>query len=313
MSNKCVAIEFIISERAKVIIERELKFILQSKMKPSLNFKTPSETSSNNFRINQTLTSIIPIIDNNINKESKSSISKAKKLEKASIQTDTKITTYFSSKKDSKLNQSKEKEMNNNQSIKQFDLSIETKAFLTNEVMHHYARQKPKIQMSLLESFSIREKYQNLLIRRLILPVEYNQLLNRFIELDKILLSNKTKLRRTIQRVATSKEEIMKMLFVMPNCFYIYSLTNNNNALSIVIESNIKSNLMNHLSLKKKREKRQQAFRNKLLQLVNNEHQIFLRKNNIINFNPFKFNTWHSDFNIEQCPEIPILSHYLLS
>lgn len=281
-------------------------------MKPSLYVRTPSETSSINHSSSyQTILSIIPIYNKDLNHQSTPVHGKIKQLEKETKPKDTKITSFFSSAKESKCICSKEEEKMNQKPLRQFDLSQETKAFLSNiQKSDNESQYQPKTQMSLLEAFSIREKYHNLLLRKLILPVHYNKLLHHFIELDKMLLSNKTKQTRSIKCVSTPKEEIMKMLFVWPNCFNIHSLTNNSS--NIVIGSNIDSNLSNH-SLKKQRDKRQKEFRNKQLQLVNNQHKAFLNKNGLTNFNPFKYNTWHSDFNIDQCPEIPVLNHHLLS
>lgn len=190
---------------------------------------------------------------------------------------DQKITSFFNNKKVSIINPK----------TKEFDLSSKAKYYI-DQIHKQKQIKREKRQISILDSFSLREKFHHLIHRELELPNKYKALLNSFIQIDQEIFNGNKDFN------LYNKNELEQILFLLPNCYII-----NNNTITINNEFTDEVNPI-HLF-----EKRKILLKNKLLELVNKQHDEFLKKYNIkAKFSPFVSKTWHSLFNVESCDDI---------
>ena len=189
---------------------------------------------------------------------------------------DKKITSYFTNKKGATITPSK---------LKEFELS--SKAMHLIEEVKNNSIKREKIQISILDSFPLREKFHSLINRELPLPLKYKKLLNTFISIDKELFNGMKNIH------CFDKEELEQILFVYEECFLIKDGT-------ISINYNNQEEFTTDLL-----SRREKTFRNKLIHLVNKQHKVFLSSLPIKeHFDPLKCRTWHSMFDLEGCSDI---------
>ena len=189
---------------------------------------------------------------------------------------DKKITSYFTNKKEATITTSK---------LKEFELS--SKAMHLIEEVKNNPIKREKIQISILDSFPLREKFHSLINRELPLPLKYKKLLNTFISIDKELFNGMKNIH------CFDKEELEQILFVYEECFLIKDGT-------ISINYNNQEEFTTDLL-----SRREKTFRNKLIHLVNKQHKVFLSSLPIKeHFDPLKCRTWHSMFDLEGCSDI---------
>ena len=189
---------------------------------------------------------------------------------------DKKITSYFTNKKGATITPSK---------LKEFELS--SKAMHLIEEVKNNPIKREKIQISILDSFPLREKFHSLINRELPLPLKYKKLLNTFISIDKELFNGMKNIH------CFDKEELEQILFVYEECFLIKDGT-------ISINYNNQEKFTTDLL-----SRREKTFRNKLIHLVNKQHKVFLSSLPIKeHFDPLKCRTWHSMFDLEGCSDI---------
>ena len=184
---------------------------------------------------------------------------------------DKKITSYFTNKKGATITPSK---------LKEFELS--SKAMHLIEEVKNNPIKREKIQISILDSFPLREKFHSLINRELPLPLKYKKLLNTFISIDKELFNGMKNIH------CFDKEELEQILFVYEECFLIKDGT-------ISINYNNQEKFTTDLL-----SRREKTFRNKLIHLVNKQHKVFLSSLPIKeHFDPLKCRTWNSMFDLE--------------
>ena len=189
---------------------------------------------------------------------------------------DKKITSYFTNKKEATITTSK---------LKEFELS--SKAMHLIEEVKNNPIKREKIQISILDSFPLRENFHSLINRELPLPLKYKKLLNTFISIDKELFNGMKNIH------CFDKEELEQILFVYEECFLIKDGT-------ISINYNNQEEFTTDLL-----SRREKTFRNKLIHLVNKQHKVFLSSLPIKeHFDPLKCRTWHSMFDLEGCSDI---------
>ena len=175
------------------------------------------------------------------------------------------------------------------------------------------------------------------------LPLKYKLLLRTFTELDSIInyfktiKSNKT---ITFNRISNSIESSYKhrfnldifrqILFIVPHFFIIKWIKNNeNNDFDLLIDipkdnekraksfSQItKKDLLNNIFTKNFTpeykilsnnilNQRKETFKKILIEIVNLQHENYLKKNKIENYNPYLIGSWHKNFDIENLRDIP--------
>ena len=175
------------------------------------------------------------------------------------------------------------------------------------------------------------------------LPLKYKLLLRSFTELDSTINYFKTiKSSNTINfnRISNSIEssykhrfnlDILKqILFIVPHFFIIKWVKNfENNDFDLLIDipkdnekrsksfrQITKKDLLNKIFTKNFTpeykilsnnilNQRKKTFTKILIEIVNLQHENFLKKNRIENYNPFLIGSWHKDFDIENLRDIP--------
>ena len=174
------------------------------------------------------------------------------------------------------------------------------------------------------------------------LPLKYKVLLRSFIELDSIINHFKTiKSNKTINlnRISNSIESSFKhrfnldifrqILFIVPHFFiikWIKNFENNDFDLLIDIPKDIEKRSKSFTHLTKKDlfanitknfapeykilsnnilNQRKETFKKILLEIVNLQHEKYLKKNKIENYDPYIIGSWHKNFDIENIRDIP--------
>ena len=188
-----------------------------------------------------------------------------------------------------------------------------------------------------LNAPSMRDKYEGLLMRELLLPVKYKEILNKFILLDEAIdfLKNKRKCRsfpniqnyiKTQHKKEIKADDFSRILFVGPHLFiYKWEKIQNDYELIIDIPSNISQRLIQdfdcntnfqHLQTNQftvlenslteiMKIKREEIFKDCLINITLQHHQKFIKDKKIkTKLNPMKHKTWHHDFDVHSCPEI---------
>jgi hypothetical protein len=188
-----------------------------------------------------------------------------------------------------------------------------------------------------LKGPSLRDKYEELLTRELLLPFKYKDCLYKMILLDEAIdhLKNSRKYRTitSIQQYIKSThkkefklEDFQRILFVGPHLYiYKWEKLQNDHELIIDIPSNISQRLNSvydsntnfqslqttqHISLEHSlshelKEKREGIFKECLINLTLDHHTRFLKERKInTKLNPIKHKTWHHEFDVHNCPEI---------
>jgi hypothetical protein len=189
----------------------------------------------------------------------------------------------------------------------------------------------------LLKGPSLRDKYEELLRRELLLPYKFKDCFNKMILLDEAIdhLKN-TRKYRTITSIqqyikSTHKKEFklddfQRILFVGPHLYiYKWEKLQNDHELIIDIPSNISQRLnsfydsntnfqslqttqyvsLEHCLSHELKEKRQGIFKECLINLTLDHHTKFIKERKInTKLNPIKHKTWHHEFDVHNCPEI---------
>lgn len=76
---------------------------------------------------------------------------------------------------------------------------------------------------------------------------------------------------------------------------------------SIMFPKDSFDNVLNPIP-QKEQIKRQNIFKDRLYKIVSMHHCSFLSQNGYEQFNPITNKTWHSEFNLDECPDIPIFN-----
>jgi hypothetical protein len=194
----------------------------------------------------------------------------------------------------------------------------------------------------LINSISMKEKYEELLNRELILPSHYKNLYKKMMYLDEAISNFKIKPVMTMnltlsninnylkEKYTTTMyiEEFQQILLITPH-FYIYKWELINDHYEIIIdipadikqridETNVYNENTNFTQLQTLKtisilqppdtdllNKRSTFFKKILLQVTNEHHKIFLKDKVIqTKLNPFKHRTWHSEFDVHKVPII---------
>jgi hypothetical protein len=192
-----------------------------------------------------------------------------------------------------------------------------------------------------LPELSLKEQYQDLLNRKeLILPPKYRLLLKKQNYLDDLLSDNKENISHSYQIIQNNFNKKMNMnfnnkdfqqiLFISP-FYYIYqSIKKISKGIELqfidipkdyIQRMNKKYNLKTNFTLlqapkmyepakgemnKAVMEKRKKLFKKILLNLTLEQHQKFLKENNIDNFDPIKSRTWHHKFDLKNINDIGV-------
>lgn len=195
---------------------------------------------------------------------------------------DSKITKYFKNSKQTKLLTKNIAE--NNKFIKVFDLSAKTKNFIEAFRSKHFTI-KEEVELNTLCRPSMRERYGNLITRKdFILPSHYELLYLQFVELEDQLSKGKKNF------MEEDMQNICKFLKVIPNC---YSISKTKHRIDFG----------HSLSM----ERRKATFRERLVKMVKNEHEKFIKKKGLsLDILPklYAEKIWFSEFNLEDCPDI---------
>jgi hypothetical protein len=195
----------------------------------------------------------------------------------------------------------------------------------------------------IINSYSLKEKFEELLKRELVMPCHYKSLLKKFIYLDKIInLSKEIRKSTTLKEISNqmqikfgtsiTERDFQQMIFIVPN-FYIYkwdiNREENSNSLELFIDipCDISSRIFKsyksttnftelqtfpYTPIKLPLENsildsRIFLFKKVLLHVTNEHHKNFLKTKGIKTcLNPFKHRTWHSEFDVHNVKEIPL-------
>lgn len=194
----------------------------------------------------------------------------------------------------------------------------------------------------LMTSYSIKDKYSELLKRELVLPCHYKTLFSKFIQLDETIGELRkqkkcTTLSNISQRIEFTREDFQSILFICPHFFIYkwdhapaYCSCSNHIREDVELFIDIPKDILKRFDTcydlqtnffklqtfpyipyisypieKEIRDKRTNTFKKVLLHMTNEHHKQFLQDRNIkVKLNPYKHRTWHSDFDVHKVPPI---------
>jgi hypothetical protein len=228
--------------------------------------------------------------------------------------------------------------------IKKVIKGSETKATNSKNKRHsidintlHLSPKKLIYVDTLIDQYSMKDKYEGLIKRELILPCHFQMLLSKFTKLDEAIqtlrknghkrsLTNIQAYLKDNYKIKFILEEFQQILFITPH-FFIYKWEKIDNNFDLVIEIPndiarrvdgcydentdfmklqtypfipMEQEMNNDLLIK-----RLNTFKKILLVMTNEEHKKFLSENNIVSkINPFKHRTWNSQFEVHNIPKI---------
>jgi hypothetical protein len=262
-----------------------------------------------------------------------------KLIEKSTQKTPKKVSKASTPQKNSNLNFNN---LNSNNS----KLKLAVKKIINNNKNSKINSPKGKkstiVQQTekILNSLSLKDRYEELINRELMLPSHYKILYKKLAYLDdsinhlkidsmRINLKNINEKFHELWKSSISIDEFQQILFIVPH-FFIYKWDNLMNdggcLLYIDIPNDIKRRMediiynqttnftqlqtfpylpLNIQLSREFKDKRLSIFKKLLLQMTNEAHKSFLKNNNITSkLNPFKHRTWHHEFDIHNVPQI---------
>jgi hypothetical protein len=201
-------------------------------------------------------------------------------------------------------------------------------------------RMSPKKYIHLdkiIDQYSMKDKYEGLINRELILPCHFKTLMTKFVKLDETIqslrrngqsrcLTNIVRFMKESFNLTLTVDEFQQMLFIVPH-FYIYKWDRVGQQIDLFIDIPndivrrvdqvfdervdfvrlqtypyipVQQDLTDDVKIK-----RGNMFKKILLSITNEEHKKFIKDKRILTkINPFKHRTWHSEFDVHGVQKI---------
>jgi hypothetical protein len=192
-----------------------------------------------------------------------------------------KITSFFTIQKQNNSHLSSNDKFIN---IKEeHNISLETLCYV-NKILQQQQK-RLKRHLNILDSFPLKIKYADLLERKLQLPIDYLKLIEQFKLLENEIDSSQNK---QIKLKYIYQKVIKLLVKIWPDGYIIDKY------------NDTISKPMNSGSI----EDRVKGLKDKLIDIVKIYHDIFIKQYGISFPSPVIVGTWHSMFNVEDCPSL---------